>query len=46
MAKALTEPEEPAGFDYSAPESEDAVQAAMSLILELREDVSGPLARR
>ena len=32
--------------DYSSPESEAAIRAALSLVLELREDGTGPLARK
>ena len=33
-------------FDYSTPEAEAAMRAALALVLELREDVTGPLARK
>lgn len=33
-------------FDYSTPEAEAAIRAALALVLELREDVTGPLARK
>lgn len=33
-------------FDYSTPEAEEAIRAALALVLELREDVTGPLARK
>ena len=41
---ALPEPDD--GFDYSTPEAEAAIRAASRLILEIREDMSGPLARK
>jgi hypothetical protein len=32
--------------DYAAPAGEEAIKAASALILELRADVTGPLARK
>lgn len=39
-------PEPDDDFDYSTPEAEAAIRAASRLILEIREDVTGSLARR
>lgn len=33
-------------FDYSTPEAQQALANALGIILELREDRTGPLARR
>jgi hypothetical protein len=33
-------------FDYSTPEAEAAIRAAAALVLEIREDQTGPLARK
>lgn len=33
-------------FDYSTPEAEEAMRAAIALVLEVREEVTGPLARK
>jgi hypothetical protein len=33
-------------FDWSTPEAEAALRAASALILEIREDQTGPLARK
>ena len=33
-------------FDYSTPEAEEAIRAATALVLEIREEVTSPLARR
>ena len=33
-------------FDYSTPEAEAAIRAVSALILEIREDLTGPLARK
>lgn len=33
-------------FDYSTPEAEAAIRAATALVLEIREDQTGPLARK
>jgi len=33
-------------FDYSTPEGQRAMTAALGLILEIREDQTGPLARK
>ena len=33
-------------FDYSTPEGQRAMTAALGLILEIREDETGPLARK
>ena len=41
---ASTRPDD--DFDYSTPEAEAAIRAALALVLELREDVTGPLARK
>jgi hypothetical protein len=37
----LTDP-----FDYATPEAQEAVRAASQLILEVRENANGPLARK
>jgi hypothetical protein len=33
-------------FDWSTPEAEAALRAAAALVLEIREDLTGPLARK
>ena len=33
-------------FDYSTPEAEEAMRAVNALLLEVREEVTGPLARK
>jgi hypothetical protein len=33
-------------FDYSTPEAEEAIRAAAALVLEIRQDQTGPLARK
>lgn len=33
-------------FDYSTAEAENAVRAASALVLEIRDEVTGPLARK
>jgi hypothetical protein len=33
-------------FDYSTPEAQQALSDALDLVLEIREDTTGPLARR
>lgn len=33
-------------FDYSSPEAEEAIRAAVALVLEIREETTGPLARK
>lgn len=33
-------------FDYSTPEAEEALRVVTALILEIREDVTGPLTER
>lgn len=33
-------------FDYSTPEAEEAIRAAIALVLDVREEVTGPLARK
>lgn len=32
--------------DYSTPEAEEAVRAALALVLEVRDEVTSPLARK
>jgi hypothetical protein len=39
-------PEPDDDFDFSTPEAEAAIRATSHLILEIREDLSGPLARK
>lgn len=46
MANPLASTELGDEFDYSTPEAEAAIRAALALVLELREDVTGPLARK
>lgn len=43
--KAASSAEDDA-FDYTTPEAEAAMRAAMALVLEVRDEVTGPLARR
>lgn len=33
-------------FDYSTPEAQEAMRGVTSLILEIREEVTSPMARR
>jgi hypothetical protein len=39
-------PRECDGFDYSTPEAQQALTDSLDLILEIREEQTGPLARR
>jgi hypothetical protein len=42
--KAPSEPDD--NFDWSTPEAEAAIRAVAALVLEIREERTGPLARK
>jgi hypothetical protein len=47
MPDRLTEPPRiDDEVDYSTPEAEEAIRAAIALVLEVREEVTSPLARK